>query len=117
MRASLSALRLKIPYWAQVSIETRLAKLEQVQAASRGQRSFSTFNGETFVETTSNVFDYRQGLIGANGEWPEFVRDRLVTKAQVDAIERDGSDVFVVRWRKMADDGTWAADDDEMIQP
>jgi hypothetical protein len=83
-------------------LEKRLATLEAQPAATRGWRSFGTFDGVTFLETTSRVFDYRQGLIGANGEWPEFVKDKLMSREQVNQIERDGWQVLIVHWKEMS---------------
>jgi hypothetical protein len=81
-----------------MSLQTRIERLEEQATPARGWRIFNTHDGETFLERTKCVFDHQHDyLADENGEWPAFVKDKVMTHAQVDELAAQGWQIIIVR--------------------
>lgn len=77
----------------------RLEKLETRRAPSKGCRHFGTIDGVNFYETTTpGAFDYRSGMIGADGNPPS---GPYFTQSDLNAFERAGWDISSIHWKAM----------------
>lgn len=80
-------------------IQRRLEQLETRRGLSKGCRHFGTVDGVNFYETTTpGAFDYRSGLIGADGNPPP---RPYFTQADLNGFERAGWDISSIHWKAM----------------
>jgi len=89
-----------------VSKLRRLIKLERRRpdAPQRGLRTFATLGDGLFLEVTHCVFDPSTSMDIFGGEWPAFVRDRLITREALEAIRREGWQISIVHWTPLGDE-------------
>ncbi len=82
------------------TLQARVARLTLAMtppASAQPPRTFSTFDGMTFVEIMAGASDYRHAIIGANGEWLAGVA--TISPRELDAIKRNGK-VLVIAWKE-----------------
>ena len=85
-----------------MSLNARLTRLENARVVSRGIRLFRSNDSVNFYESLSGGYDYRDAIIGMDGNPPSDGR-RMWTQAELDALGDDGWQVialcYVSDWR------------------
>ena len=88
-----------------MSLDGRLTRLENVRVASRGIRLFRSNDSVSFYESLSDGYDYKDAIIGMDGNPPSDGR-RMWTQAELDDLDRQGWQVLVIcyvnNWREQS---------------